>query len=97
MYTATMEYTFRPEAFDQACQIWREVVLDAAARQPGFVRMQFLTSQPGALAIGTWQDKASAEAFMRTGVFKVLMDRIESLCAARPQPRTWELAWFREA
>jgi hypothetical protein len=42
MYTATMQYHFTAESFDQACT------------QKGFVRMQFLTTRPKALAIGTW-------------------------------------------
>lgn len=97
MYTATMNYRFRPEAFEKACELWRTHVLDLAKAQPGFVRMQFLAAAPEAQAIGTWKEKSFAEAFMKTGVFTRLMVELEGLCETPPQPRVWDLRWFEPA
>jgi hypothetical protein len=91
MYTATMRYQFIDGKFEEGCALWRELVLDEARKAPGLVRMQFLVSRPAALAIGTWQDKTYAEAFMRTGVFKRLMERIRGSLAADPSPEQWSL------
>ena len=94
MYTATMHYRIRPEGFGLACEIWNKHVIEAARNQPGFVRMQFLVSEPEALAIGTWRDRSDAENFMKTGVFSRLMAELEPLCESPPQPKIWDLRYF---
>ena len=97
MYTATMNYRFKPEDFEKACALWEYHVFDAARGQAGFVRMQFLIDKPQAMAIGTWQKKADAEAFMNTGVFKRLMAALEGYCDGQPSPHIWELKYFAQA
>ena len=97
MYTATMNYRFKTQDFDKACKLWENHVLSAAKTQAGFVRMQFLTNSPQAMAIGTWKAKADAEAFMKTGVFVRLMAELEAYCDGKPTPQTWELKYFTEA
>jgi len=97
MYTATMVYEFKEDQFDRACELWNEHVLTRAAKQPGLVRMQFLTAAPTAMAIGTWEDSSSAQAFMQTGVFKTLMEILEPLLAEQPKPRIWDLKYFTES
>ena len=97
MYTATMVYEFKEDQFDRACELWNEHVLTLASKQPGMVRMQFLTSPPRAMAIGTWEDASYAQAFMKTGVFKYLMDILEPLVAAEPKPQVWDLKYFTES
>ena len=77
MYTATMQYQFKDDAFDQACEIWNREILEHAKSQAGFVRMQLLTARPRALAIGTWEDNQHARAFMETGAFKALMGKLQ--------------------
>ncbi len=94
MYTATMRYSFKPEVFEVACGFWRNLVLEEAKKAPGLVRMQFLVAKPTALAIGTWEDKSYAEAFMRTGVFKRLLEHLVGLTAAEPKSELWELDSF---
>jgi len=94
MYTATMHYKFRIGSFGLACELWKKHVIAEARNQPGFVRMQFLVSEPEALAIGTWETKDHAEAFMQTGVFTRLMSELESLCETHPQPKVWDLRYF---
>lgn len=95
MYTATMEYSFKPERLADAVLLWKEEVMNHAVAQPGFVRMQFLTQDGGqCLALGTWEKKEDAEAFMRTGVFKKLMDKLTGLTTAEPKPRIWDLVHY---
>jgi quinol monooxygenase YgiN len=48
-------------------------------------------------AIGTWEAREHAEAFMRTGVFQRLLARLEGLTTEEPQPSRWELRSFAEA
>lgn len=96
MYTATMTYHFKPEAFDEACEIWKTEVMDHARGQPGFIRMQFLASRPNAMAVGTWEDNEHARRFMETGVFKRLLARITNMTAAAPEQVIWDLRYFAE-
>ncbi len=96
MYTATMLYHFKDERFDEACTIWNEEIMEHAQRQPGFIRMQLLTARPKALAIGTWEDNDHASRFMRTGVFKRLLGRLQGLVVDPPQQTIWELKYFRQ-
>lgn len=94
MYTATMQYQFKDEDFDQACQIWKNEVLEHARTQEGFVRMQFLTARPKALAIGTWKDNQHARAFMETGVFKTLMSKLKGMVVRQPEQAIWDLKYY---
>jgi hypothetical protein len=94
MYTATMLYHFTDEAFGQACEIWKNEILDLAKKQKGFVRMQLLVARPRAMAIGTWEDNLHARAFMETGVFKRLMEKLQSMVTETPQQSIWDLKYF---
>ena len=96
MYTATMLYHFRDDAFDEACAIWKSEVMEHARAQPGFIRMQFLTARPNALAIGTWEDTTHARRFMETGVFKRLLTRLSDMVSESPEQTIWELKYFAE-
>lgn len=96
MYTATMEYEFKEDAFEAGCKLWKEDIMDLAKGQPGFVRMQFLTARPRAMAIGNWDSHEDAQNFMQTGVFKNLMTQIEGLIISTPKPQIWELRYFEE-
>ena len=94
MYTATMVYQFKEESFDQACEIWKSEILDHAQSQRGFVRMQFLAARPQAMAIGTWEDNLHARAFMETGAFKKLMERLQTMIEGQPRQSIWDLKYF---
>lgn len=97
MYTAVMEYHFHEEHFAQACTIWHDEVLALAHRQPGFIRMQFLVrDNHRALAIGTWQTQDAAQAFMRTGVFKQLLAKLQSMLVSQPTPVIWDTLYYCE-
>jgi quinol monooxygenase YgiN len=94
MYTATMQYQFKDEAFDQACEIWNREILEHAKSHAGFVRMQLLTARPRALAIGTWEDNEHARAFMETGAFKALMGKLQPMVTGQPQQAIWDLKYY---
>jgi len=89
-----MRYVFKEWNFDEACALWRTIVLAEAKKAPGLVRMEFLTSSPQAMAIGIWEEKANAESFMRTGVFKRLMEKLSGMIVADPKAEQWELDSF---
>lgn len=97
MYTATIIYEFKKECFDEACLLWKKQVLDLAKERDGFVRMQFLTAEPQAMAMGTWKDASYAQAFMKSGVFQTLLQNMEGMMEGEPQPRVWNLKYFEEA
>jgi len=98
MYTATMEYQFKPEDLSQGCRIWRETVLEAARKRKGFVRMQLFSQASGnVLAMGTWESKPDAEAFMQTGVFITLKEKLAPLMIKEPQQRLWNLEVFADS
>ena len=96
MYTATMEYRFKADHFDSACRLWEEIVLKAALKREGFIRMQFLVASPSALAVGTWKTREDAMAFMETGVFRTLKDKLGPYLDGEPQPKIWDLLHFAE-
>ena len=98
MHTAMMQYRFVTERLDEACSIWRQEVLDIARGREGFVRMQLYSRPTGeALAIGTWESRDHAEAFMQTGVFKKLSARLEGMTTEQPKPSRWDLRSFAGA
>jgi quinol monooxygenase YgiN len=95
MYVATMEYPLLPEANPaDAARIWKDTVVEAARHREGFIRMQCYSAPRALLAIGTWEAKEHAEAFMRTGVFAVLKDQLGPFLAGDPSPRLWTLEAF---
>jgi len=91
-----MKYIFKPEGFEEGCRLWKELILEKSVHAEGMVRMQFFTASPAALAVGTWKEKSYAEAFMKTGVFRELREKIEPLLAEDPRAEHWELAEYRE-
>jgi hypothetical protein len=91
-----MKYIFKPEGFEEGCRLWKELIFDKAAHAEGMVRMQFLKASPSALAIGTWKEKSYAEAFMQTGIFRELKQKIAPLLADEPHAEHWEPAEYCE-
>ncbi|MDX9801859.1 MAG: hypothetical protein RBT69_11050 [Spirochaetia bacterium] len=98
MYTATMHYKFNQANFDEACTIWEKEILTHARNQKGCVRMQLLADhkKSEAMAIGTWKKPEDAAAFMQTGIFKKLMEKIRPFLVEDPVPHVWELLYFEE-
>lgn len=96
MYTATVIYEFKEEFFEEACSIWEKEIMALGKKQAGFVRMQFLTAPPRAMAVGSWEDESYAQAFMQTGVFKKLLEKLAPMLLGEPRPQIWELKYFAE-
>ena len=94
MYTATMRYRIKPGKQEEFVRLWSEQVLSKANGQPGLHRMMLLESAGTVMALGSWEDKSYAEAFMQTGVFKLLMDQVESWLTEPPQPELWEMEHY---
>ena len=98
MYTATMRYYFKPEEMVKCIEKWEEQVLEIAEEQEGFVRMQFLVKENGeTMAIGTWEEKENAEAFMKTGIFKKILEEFEPFMTAKPVGEIWSTVLHSEA
>ena len=98
MYTATMHYKFKSENLDEACTLWEKEIFAQAGKQKGCVRMQFLVDhkKSEAMAVGTWEKPEFAAAFMRTGVFKNLLEKIRPFLVEDPLPHVWELRFYEE-
>ena len=94
MYTATMIYPVKQESIEDFISIWEEKVLNLAINQDGFVRMQLLTREGEAQAIGTWTEKSHAEAFMAAGPFKNLMATVKDMLNGEPKPTIWTLSLY---
>ena len=91
-----MHYKFKPENLEEACLLWEKEILVHARNQKGCVRMQLLADRKKseAMAIGTWEKPEYAAAFMQTGIFKKLLDRIRPFLVEDPVPHVWELLFF---
>jgi len=98
MYTAVMEYHFKKEHFVNACETWNNEVIELAKQQPGFVRMQLMTRDGEyALAIGTWGKQEDAQNFMKTGIFKDLLEKFADMLVDTPSPTIWDTIYYAEA
>jgi len=98
MYTAVMEYHFKKESFVDACETWNNEVIKLAKEQPGFVRMQFMIRDGEyALAIGTWEKQEDAQNFMKTGIFKDLLEKFADILVETPTPAIWDTIYYAEA
>lgn len=97
MYTATMRYYFKPEKMAECIEKWEEEVLEEAEEREGFVRMQFLAKTDGcAMAIGTWAEKEYAEEFMKTGIFKKILEEFEPFMTKKPEAEIWSTVLYSE-
>ena len=94
MYTATMLYPVKSEFMEDFVGLWEDKILNLAITREGFVRMQLLTGEDEALAIGTWKDKTFAEQFMALGPFKDLMAAVGEYLRGNPAPTVWNLAAY---
>ncbi len=99
MYNAMIRYKFKEGMTNDGVTIWKNVVYQTIINHPGFMRVQAY-SRPVVnefIAIGSWQDKKYAEEYMRTGVFKLLMENIKEYLAEDPVSGEYFLEAFEEA
>lgn len=97
MHNAIMTYHFKPERLEEAITIWQSGVANHIIKQPGFIRVQFYTEASGtAIAIGSWESQAHADAFMKTGVFANLLEAFGACMAQPPRGGQYDLVYFEE-
>ncbi len=94
MYTATMVYPVKEEFMEDFIRLWGKSIQNLAIDQPGYVRMQLLTREGEAMALGTWTEKSHAEDFMALGAFKNLMAAIKDMLNGDPKPTIWNLSSY---
>lgn len=96
MYNARMVYQFKEGKLEEGVKIWQEGVYNKISNAEGFIRVQLYTWDNSMMAIGSWEDKAYADEFMQTGVFKDIMESFKGLIEMRPVNRTMDLRFFEE-
>ncbi len=99
MYNAIVKYIFKEGVMNEGMTLWKNIVYSQIISQPGFMRVQAY-SRPSInefVAIGSWQNKESAELFMRTGVFKLLMEHIKDFLEEDPVSGEYFLEAYEEA
>ena len=97
MYVAVMRYHFREESLERACSIWKEAVLERATGREGFVRAFIMTGTGRkALAVGMWEEKRHADEFMKTGVFKELLNDFTDMMVANSEHEAYEMKFCSE-
>jgi len=94
MYNAHIVYRFKPGHLEEGVQIWKDAVYEKICKAEGFIRVQLYTSDDEMMAIGSWEEKSYAEAFMRTGVFKDIMAMFGGILVSQPVNKTYELRYF---
>ncbi len=94
MFASTMRYKFKEGSGAKGAQIWNEVVFDIGMEQEGVVSLQLLTKDDEALAIGIWKDEKYAQAFMKTGVFIDLLNKLDAILNEKPRAERWEAKAF---
>jgi hypothetical protein len=106
IFTAAMCYKAKEENFSEMCRIWKDEVFSTAPEIPGLISMQFITEKNRqnkiadiqnvykAYAIGIWESISCAENYMKTGVFKRLMERLDGIQETPPESRAWNTACY---
>ena len=101
-----MCYRAKKENFSELCRIWKDEVFSSAPEIPGLISMQLLTeiSDHGqdaasqavqkAYAVGIWEAVSYAQNYMKTGVFKKLLERLDGILEAPPESMPWDAACY---
>lgn len=96
MYNAKIVYQFKEGKLEEGIKIWEDGVYNKIASADGFIRVQLYTWDNSMMAIGSWDNKAKADEFMKTGVFKDVMGSFGELLEERPVNKSVELQFFEE-
>ena len=94
MHNAQIVYKFKKGCLEDGVKIWEEAVFNKIKNAEGFVRVQLYTGKDEMMAIGTWEEKAFAEKFMQTGVFKDIMASFGDLLEEQPINKVYDLKYF---
>ena len=105
-FTAAMCYRAKKENFSELCRIWKDEVFSCAPEIPGLISMQWLTERSDqnqdadlqpvqkAYAVGIWEAVSDAQNYMKTGVFKKLLERLDGILEAPPESMPWDAACY---
>ena len=96
MYVTTVDYEVRPDACREACRLWTETVVEAARERPGFIKLELLSREGHLLAIASWEHRDFARAFLETGIFQTLTERLKPYLLRDPLPQEWHPEVFLE-
>ena len=97
MYNAIIRYNFKPEKIKDAIKLWEDGVYKKITEQEGFIRVQLYSNEDGeVIAIGSWEDKKYADAFMQTGVFKNVLETFNEYLQEIPRNKIFDLEFFQE-
>jgi quinol monooxygenase YgiN len=96
MHNAHIVYKFKQGQLEAGVKIWEETVYKKIKSADGFIRVQLYTSDDEMMAIGTWEEKSYAEAFMKTGVFHNVMESFKALLESTPVNTNYNLRHFEE-
>lgn len=94
MYNAHMVYKFKEGKLEEAVKVWHDAVYNKISEAQGFIRVQLYTRENEMMAIGTWESKEHAETFMKTGIFKDIMDSFGEFLTDIPKNTSYELRYF---
>lgn len=94
MHNAHIVYKFKEGKLEEGVKIWEDAVFNKIKNAEGFVRVQLYTGSNEMMAIGTWENKSFAEEFMKTGVFKDIMNSFGNLLEEAPINKMYELRYF---
>ena len=94
MHNAQIVYKFKQGQLEEGVKIWEEAVFNKIQEAEGFVRVQLYTREDEMMAIGTWEEKSFAENFMKTGVFKDIMNSFGDILAEAPANKIYDLRYF---
>lgn len=94
MYNAHMIYYFKENMLEEGVKKWKEAVFNKISKADGFIRVQLYTKDNEMMAIGSWEDKSYAEAFMKTGIFKDLMASFGEYLESVPVNKSYELRYY---
>jgi len=96
MYNAQMIYKFKEGKLEEGVSSWKNGVYNKIILAEGFIRVQLYTKENEMIAIGSWEDKSFADAFMKTGAFKDIMETFGELLQERPVNSKLELRYFED-
>lgn len=97
MYTAIMNYYFKPDFVTQGVALWKQLIGANLASQNGFVRAQLYSHTNGnVIAVGTWKSQSDAENYMRKGDFATLLKQLEPMMEKLPQGSNYTLEYFEK-
>lgn len=98
MYTAIMNYYFKLEFVDQGVALWKKKIGEVVVSQPGFIHAQLYSGENGSvIAIGSWENRSDAEAYMKKGDFAELLKALEPMMEKPPQGSNYKLEYSTKA